>query len=229
MPEWFQRDVLADRIYPESHCGLRNPQLTWSLYFNSRINVVNNRCQLYIAFSDLSKAFDFIRRKGLFQWLMNIGCPPQLPSIITSLHENMQGVVSYGGWNFNALHDSEYRKTRMQFSIGIFSMLLSSAFRQSKEGVYLHTRSESKLFNLANVCTVLIRELVFNDDAALTMHTEQLMSQFHHSCKEFGLTINVKHKRHRSRCFCISINQNWWRGARSHGTSGLYHHQQPIA
>ena len=58
----------------------------------------------------------------------------------------------------------------------IFSLLLSYAFSQSEDGVYLHTRSDGHLFNLprlrakAKVRKVLIRELLFADDAALTAH-----------------------------------------------------------
>ena len=60
----------------------------------------------------------------------------------------------------------------------LFSMLLNFAFRHSDEGVHLHTTSEGKLFNLARlkaetkVPTVLIKEMLFADDAALTSHTE---------------------------------------------------------
>ena len=58
----------------------------------------------------------------------------------------------------------------------IFSLLLSYAFSQSEDGVYLHTRSDGHLFNLAllraktKVRKVLIRELLFADDPALTAH-----------------------------------------------------------
>ena len=45
------------------------------------------------------------------------------------------------------------------------------------------------------VCTVLIRELLLVDDAALTTHIEeelqQLISQFY-TCKEFGMTISIR-------------------------------------
>lgn len=50
---------------------------------------------LYIASIDLIKAFDLVSRKGLFQLLKKISCPPQLHSIIISFHEVMQGVVSF--------------------------------------------------------------------------------------------------------------------------------------
>ena len=83
---------------------------------------------------------------------------------------------------------------------GIFSYF--HAFKHSTEGIHLHTRSDVNLFNLARlraktkVRTVLIRELLFADDAALTTHKEeelqQLISQFSHTCKEFGLTISIR-------------------------------------
>ena len=42
----------------------------------------------YIAFIDLTKAFDLVSWKCLFTRLRNIGCP----RVITSFHEDMQGI-----------------------------------------------------------------------------------------------------------------------------------------
>ena len=46
------------------------------------------------------------------------------------------------------------------------------------------------------ITKVLIRELLFADDAALTSHSEgglqQLVTCFSHAYKEFGLTISLK-------------------------------------
>ena len=59
-----------------------------------------------------------------------------------------------------------------------FSVLLSHAFTPSSDGVYLHTRSDGKLFSLPRLCAktkvteILIREMLFADDAALATHTE---------------------------------------------------------
>ena len=52
---------------------------------------------LYIAFIDLTKAFDLVSRQGLFQLLKKIFCSPQLHSIIATIHKDMQGVVSFDG------------------------------------------------------------------------------------------------------------------------------------
>jgi hypothetical protein len=83
-----------------------------------------------------------------------------------------------------------------------FSVLLRHAFEDCSEGVNIHTRADGSLYNInrllskSKVETVLIRELLFADDAALTSHTEiglqLLVNKFSEACKEFGLTISLK-------------------------------------
>ena len=64
--------------------------------------------------------------------------------------------------------------------LGIFfSLLLSYAFSVNEDGVYLHTRSNSRLFNLerlraeTKVKHVTTREDLFADDAALATRTQR--------------------------------------------------------
>ncbi|KAI8491362.1 hypothetical protein Bbelb_309950 [Branchiostoma belcheri] len=134
--------VLANRVYPESQCGFRAERSTTDMIFPVR--QLQEKCReqqkpLYIAFIDLTKAFDLVSRKGLFQLLKKIGCPPQLPSIITPFHKEMKGVVSFNG------------------ETGAFEI---------RSGVKL---GDGKLFNLARlraktkVRTVLIRDLLLAD------------------------------------------------------------------
>ena len=71
--------VLAERIYPESLCGFRSKRSTGDMIFS--IRQLQEKCReqqetLYIAFIDLTKAFDLVSRQGLFQLLKKIGCPP---------------------------------------------------------------------------------------------------------------------------------------------------------
>nr|XP_054767476.1 uncharacterized protein LOC129274752 [Lytechinus pictus] len=83
-----------------------------------------------------------------------------------------------------------------------FSVLLSHAFRSSKDGVYLHTRSDGKLLNLARlraktkVKKILIRDMLFADDVALSSQSEEglqrLIDCFSEACEDFGLTISLK-------------------------------------
>ncbi|XP_076452746.1 uncharacterized protein LOC143288283 [Babylonia areolata] len=105
------------------------------------------RQPLYVAFIDLTKAFDLVSRKGLFTLPQKIECPPKLLRMITSFYEDMQGTVQHDG----SFSDPFPIKSRVKqgcvlaptlFGI-FFSLLLSYAFSQLEDGVYLHTRNES--------------------------------------------------------------------------------------
>ena len=79
--------VLAERIYPESQCGFRSKRSTVDMIFS--IRQLQEKCReqqmpLYIAFIDLTKAFDLVSRQGLFQ-LLKIGCPPPPSCTASSL------------------------------------------------------------------------------------------------------------------------------------------------
>jgi hypothetical protein len=76
---------LADQVYPESQCGFRSKRSTIDMIFSLR--QLQEKCReqhqpLYIAFIDLTKAFDLVSQDGLFKILPLISCPPRLLSII---------------------------------------------------------------------------------------------------------------------------------------------------
>ena len=55
----------------------------------SSLHQLQEKCReqwmpLYIAFIDLTKAFDLVSRDGLFKALCKIGCPPRLHSLSPS-------------------------------------------------------------------------------------------------------------------------------------------------
>ena len=192
------------------------------------------------AFIDLTKAFNLVSRQGLFQLLKKIGCPPQLLvlSITASFHDDMRGTVSYDGASSEPFVIRSGVKQGCVLAstlFGIFlSLLLNFAFRYSEEGVHLHTRSDGKLFNLSCLKakskdrTLLIREMLFADGAALTSHTkgdlQRLINRFAHACREFGLTISIKKTnvmgQDASAPPLISIDGE---------VPGLHCHQQPVS
>ncbi|GAA6085372.1 RNA-directed DNA polymerase from mobile element jockey-like [Tachysurus ichikawai] len=208
------RDANIVTLYKNK--GDRNPSLQHvAMIFSLR--QLQEKCHeqqmpLYIAFIDLAKAFDLISRSGLFRLLQKVGCPPRLLAIIRSFHENMHSTVCFNSATSEAFPVSKGVKQGCVLAptlFAIFSMLHSSpcsillhAFKGCSEGVYIHTRTDGKLFNIARlrsktkVTEVLIRELLFADNAALTSHKEdglqKLVCCFSHACKEFGLTINLK-------------------------------------
>ena len=161
---------------------------------------------MYLAFIDLTKAFNLVSRDSLFTLLQRIGCPPKLLSMIVSFHQDMKGTVQFDGScsePFPIKNGVKQGCVLAPTLFGIFfSLVLSYAFRKSSDGVFIHTRSDGGLFNLARlraktrIRRVLIRELLFADDAGLVAHTEaalqRLIDCFAAACTEFGLTISLK-------------------------------------
>ena len=177
---------LAERIYPESQCGFRAGRST--IYMIFPLRQLQEKCReqhmpVYIAFIDLTKAFDLVSRDGLFKVLQKIGCPPKLQSLIESFHTDTKGTVQFDG---SSSEPFEIRNGVKQGCVlaptlfGIFfGLLLKHAFDTTTEGIYLRIRSDGRLFNLARlraktkVREVLIRDMLFADDAAVVAHTQE--------------------------------------------------------
>ena len=86
--------LLADRVYPESQCGFQANRSTTDKVFSLRHFQEKCREQqqpLFVAFIDLTKAFDLVSRDGLFKILPKIGCSPRRLNIIRSFHEKNEG------------------------------------------------------------------------------------------------------------------------------------------
>ena len=71
--------TLASHIYPESQCGFRAGWSTVDMVFS--LHQLQEKCReqlmpLYLAFIDLTKAFDLVSRSRLFKLLQKMGCPP---------------------------------------------------------------------------------------------------------------------------------------------------------
>lgn len=200
--------VLAEKLYPESQAGFRAGRSTLDMIFTLR--QLQEKCReqrkpLYMAFVDLTKAFDLVSRSGLFQLVERIGCPPRLLSILQSFHTDMKGTVQFDGCTsepFNICRGVKQGCVLAPTLFGIFfSLLLRQAFGTSTEGVYLHTRTDGKLFNLSRlkaktkVRPFTIRDMLFADDAALATHTEEhlqiLLNRFSQACQDFNLTISL--------------------------------------
>ena len=91
---------LAERIYPESQCGFRAERSTIDMILSLR--QLQEKCRqqhmpLYIAFINLTKAFDLVNRDGLFRVLPKIGCTPKLQSMIEFFHTDTKGTVQFNG------------------------------------------------------------------------------------------------------------------------------------
>ena len=176
---------LAERVYLESQCGFRAGRPTIDMAFS--LLQLQEKCgeqqmPLYNAFIDLTKAFDLVSRDGLFQILPKIGCSPKMQSMIESLHANMKRTVRF---NDSSSRPFDIRSGVKQGCVlaptlfGIyFALLLRHAFGTTSEGICLGTRSDGRLFNIGHlraktkVREVLIRDMLFADDATVTTHTQ---------------------------------------------------------
>ena len=200
--------ILAEDVYPESQCGFRRDRSTIDMIFT--LSILKEKCReqhqpLYMAFIDLTKAFDLVSREELYTVLQKIGTPPKMLAAIRAFHDGMQGTVQFHGSlseSFPIQNGVKQGCVLAPTLFGIyFSVMLSHAFGASSEGVYLHSRSDGKLFNIARlkaktkIRKVLVRELLFADDAALVSHTESglqsLVNSFADACNDFGLKISL--------------------------------------
>ena len=143
--------VIAERVYPESQCGFRANRSTIDMVFSNR--QLQEKCReqqkpLYIAFIDLTKAFDLVSRDGLFKILPTIGCPPRLLNIIKFFHSDMKGTVVFVGSTSAAFNIHSRVKQGCVLAptlFGIFfAVLFKHAFRTSTKGIYLRTRSSGR-------------------------------------------------------------------------------------
>ena len=136
--------VLAERVYPESQCGFRANRSTIDMVFSLR--QLQEKCReqrqpLFVAFIDLTKAFDLVSRDGLFKILPRIGCPPRLLSIIRSFRDDMKGTVVFDGSTSDTFDIRSGMKQGCVLAptlFGIFFVvMLKHAFGCATEGIYL--------------------------------------------------------------------------------------------
>ena len=161
---------------------------------------------LYVAFIDLTMAFDLVSRDGLFKVLERIGCPPKLLTIVGAFHVDMKATVHVDATTSGAFDIRSGVKQGCVLAPTLFGIFfgdtINHALSRSLVCILLQCRSSDKLFNLARlkfktkIVKVLIRKLLFADDAAIVAHTEEdlqyLLDDFARACNDFGLTISLK-------------------------------------
>ena len=96
----FSKSSQESRFYNYRglQCAFRAGRSTIDMIFSLR--QLQGKCReqgmpLYLAFIDLTKAFETVSRDGLFKALSRLGCPPKLQSIIESFHTGMTGTVQF--------------------------------------------------------------------------------------------------------------------------------------
>ena len=92
--------TIAQGNTPESQCGFRSNRGTADMTLV--LKQIQEKCKeqnmcLYAAFVDLTKAFDTVRRNGLWKILARLGCPLKFFNVLRQLNEGQQGQVKHNG------------------------------------------------------------------------------------------------------------------------------------
>jgi hypothetical protein len=167
---------------------------------------IEQQVPLYQVFVDLTKAFDTINRSALWTILEKLGCPCEFVEMLKQLHRNMKARVNFNGSLSepvpvdNGVKQGDIPAPTL-FSI-YFAVMLEFAFKNCDIGVYIRFRTSGKVFNLrrfnskSKTFQILVRELLYADDADLVAHTEEdmqmIMDKLSGACNVFGLTISLK-------------------------------------
>ena len=109
----------------------------------------------YACFVDLTKAFDTVSRDSLYEVLKAIGCPPILLSLVASFHDGMRAKVQFDGGLSDEFQINIGVKQGCVLAPTLFGIylaaLLELAFSQTGEGIFIRTRIDRSLFNLARL------------------------------------------------------------------------------
>ena len=198
----------------QTQCGFRKTRSTTELVSFLRQLLEKSRERhkdLYIAFIDLSKAFDTVNRELLWKYLCKLGVPPKFLSILQQLHDGMQARVLTGELQ------SEFFKVNVGVKQGcvldpvLFNILLSAitclfhSVMGHEDGVRVEYRLDGSLFNIRRLQahtktkTRQICELQYADDCAILAHSPDYMLHALNTITDpyqsFGLQVNIKKPR----------------------------------
>ena len=198
-------------VVPESQCGFRANRGTVDMSF--ALQQIQEKCKiqyqdLYLLFIDLTKAFDTVFREGLWCILEKVGCPKLFIDLIRSFHDGMHVTVREGSESSSAFTVTSGTKqgcvlAPTLFSI-FFSLMLHVAFKDTTDGVDIHSRFDRGLCNLksshfkatSKIEKSTIRDLLFADDCALAACSlealQRLCDSFSVAARRFGLVISIK-------------------------------------
>ena len=109
---------------------------------------------LYLAFIDLTKAFDTVNRTSLWEVLRRFGCPPQFLSVLKAFHDGMTARISVDGElsdPFEVLIGVKQGCVLAPVIFNLFLVAVTLLFRSNihtSGGVPFNFRLDGSLFNL---------------------------------------------------------------------------------
>ena len=113
---------------------------------------LEQRQDLYLLFTDLTKAFDTVSRPGLWSILSKLGCPPKFISMVRSLHDGMMARIIENGDVSDPFPVMNGVKQGSVLAPTIFSLLfaemLSAAPAKTSAGTTIHYITDGRFFDL---------------------------------------------------------------------------------
>ena len=173
---------VVDLVLPESQCGFRRGRSTIDMMFVAR--QLHEKCReqhqdLYLAFIDLTKAFDTVNRDLLWYIQHKFGCPTTFIAILQQFHTGMCAQVVMAGSQSSSFPVEVGGKQGCVLAPIIFNLLLvaiSHRDLQSSDCVGIEYRLDGGLFNLRCLqaktkTSAIISALQYADDAAFPSRT----------------------------------------------------------
>jgi len=199
---------LAERILPETQAGFRTNRGTTDMIFTVR--QLQEKCReqnkpLYMAFIDLTKAFDTVDRELLWEVLARYGCPPKFIRLIRLLHDQMLATVLINSGDSEPFEvktgvKQGCIKAPTLFSIFISVVILITKPRMPTQ-IHLNYRLDGKVFNLTRlkaktkISNTALVEFQYADDNDIAAQSEAdlqiILDAFSYAYSKLGLKINA--------------------------------------
>lgn len=199
---------LVEKILPESQCGFRPSRGTTDMIFTAR--QLQEKCReqnrpLYIAFIDLTKAFDSVNREALWKILALYGFPQKFIAILKLLYTDMMAAVIGNGSIGEPFPINTGVKQGCVIAPTLFSLYVATVMELVRDdlppGIRITYRMDGKLFNLSRLkagtrtsCAALV-ELQYADDNAVVAQTQEelvmILNAFSAAYNKIGLKLNT--------------------------------------
>ena len=201
---------VVDLVLPESQCGFQRGHSTIDVIFVAR--QLQEKCReqhqdLFLAFVDLTKAFDAVNRDLLWNILRKFGCPPTFIAILQQFYTGLCAHVVMAGSQSSSFPVEVGVKQGCVLAPIIFNLLLvaitlvSHRDLQSSDCVGIEYRLDGGLFNLRRLqaktktSSAMISALQYADDATFpsltTNRLQRSLDVMSESCLRAGLIINT--------------------------------------